>query len=186
MINEFLGTKCGRLYLSSLPLQDCVITPRLSQVCGVIVSPFGVALPTDWTSKAAVLATIDNDVSDNSAAKYLPGVGGIEEPNEITPTTGKDERRVSRRLFTLSMEVPTGDDERYEFLRELQTGWRAWRFWFDTVGGRLIGGQYGIVPDFLSVAFPYGGGVDDVEKGVLRVEWFADGDPGRATMKLYS
>ena len=185
MLNRFLGTNCGRVLLPALPAQDCLIPPKLSQVCGVIVSPMGVALPADWTAKADVLGIIDNDVSDNSAAKYLPGVGEIEEPEEITPSIGKDERRLSRRLFTLSLDVPTGEDERYEFLRDLQTGWRVFRFWFVTVGGRLLGGQTGIAPHFVTVSFPYGGGDSDVERGVLRLEWFADGDPGRATMQLY-
>lgn len=179
MWNRFLNG-CGTVLLPELPTSfDCGLSPLLSQVCGLLILPKGAPGPSSWVLPDAMEAIIDNTVTDNSAGKWIVGRGGVDKPDEVVIELGKRSRKVGARLYTLDYEVNIRPNGVYNFLTTLQTGYRGFNFWFNTLGGRLFGGPNGICPDFVTAWTEYSEEPDEVERGFIQLQWYADGDPPR-------
>jgi len=153
--------------------------PKFSQVTGLIMLPNGVKGPASWVNQSNMEDEIDNSVSDNSKAKYIAGRGGVAEPEEVIVTLGKRSRYKAAARYTLEFEIGVQNSGQYALAQKLQSNYRAFRFWFITQSGRLFGGQDGVRPDYISSVLPLGAAHDDVEKGIFRIDWYADGDPAR-------
>lgn len=184
MWNRFLNG-CGEVTLPELPTAyGCGLSPLLSQVCGLLILPKGAPPPSSWVSADAMEAVIDNTVTDNSAGKWIVGRGGIEKPDEVIIGLGKRTRKVGARLYTLDYEVNIRPNGIYNFLTTLQTGYRGFNFWFNTLGGRLFGGPTGICPDFVTAWTEYSEEAEEVERGYIQLQWYADGDPPRTLANI--
>jgi hypothetical protein len=157
--------------------QDCAGVPNLSQVCGLLIIPDTADLPTDWESKTAWEAVIDNDTE--GAGKYLTGVGSIPEPEKNTITVAKGVEMTTIRDYTLTMEVYNLSNTQYTFLRSLQCNPLNYVFWPENVSGHIWGGSTGIAPRLTDVDFPLGAGEDELEKAVLTINWRSKCDPPR-------
>lgn len=182
--NRFIGGISGCFSEVLLPAlcEDTVetVAPKKSQIRALLILPDGAPFPDDWTLGADVEGIVDNTVTDNTKGKWLIGKGELPAPEEISIRAGKGDRRLGGRIYRLRFEVNTALDTSYEFVRQFQKKYRAFSFWFATKGGRLIGGATGIRPRFVTAHFPYGGQAQDREKGILIIEWLADGDASRA------
>lgn len=182
-LNSFLG--CGGVTLGTLPNNgECILepAPRLSQVAGVLVLPLGARQPDTWNTAADLIEITDPTVSGNATAKWLIGAGQVGEPQILSATFGRQDRIVTGRVYTLTMDVRPLCDSVYLYMRNLQRNWTGFRFWFYTLGGRLIGGSNGIRPRFTSASFPYTNEDGGAEVGRLVLEWKADGDPDRVLL----
>lgn len=144
--------------------------------------PLGAARPVDWTDYSSFAEILDNTTTAIDKGKWFTGQGEIPEATDITVSIGRSVRRIVRRRYDLVLNVDIATDEQYEFIRSLQKNYRSFRFWAPTLGGRLLGGNEGIRPDFLTAKTVYGGGVNDVEAGRISLQWFSDVDPERAYM----
>lgn len=181
MINDFLAATCSRVLMPAIAAdQNTQLPPKLSEISGLLILPLGSAGPTSWISKDAVEATSDNTVADNTKAKWIIGRGEMPQPEDVVVDLGKDERRIARRLYSLEFEVNVRCDPELSFLKTFQRNYRSFRFWFATRGNRFLGGTQGIHPKFVTAWAPMLR--DDVERGFIRIEWFADGAPTRATI----
>ena len=157
--------------------QDCAGVPNLSQVCALLIIPDNADLPTDWESKAAWEAVIDNE--DTGSGKYLSGVGEVPEPETNTLTVAKGVTVVTIRDYSLTLDIFNLSNTQYEFLRSLQCNPLNYVFWIENVSGHIWGGATGISPYLTDVAFPLGAGEGDVEKAVLTINWRAKCQPER-------
>lgn len=164
--------------------QDCTLyEQKFSQVCGFILLPNAATLPTDWTDADDWAVVLDNSLTGEGKGKYLIGEGEIQAPDGDLTEYPKRRQRVTSRLYTVDITVKNLSDTQYLFLKQLQCGWVDFRFWIETVGGRLFGGANGIDPHLVDVAFLYGGGRNDKEEAVLTVIYESDGDPPRADVE---
>lgn len=181
MLNIFGTDYCGDITLPAIcENQSEVLTPLKSQVAGILVLPKGVAGPSSWISSDAWEGVIDNTDTDNAAAKLLTGSGEIPEAEETVARLGKTYEKVVQRVYQLNFDISIREDSNYFFMQKFQQGFRAFNFWILTLGGRILGGQNGIAPDFVTATAPYGGSRSDVERGILKIRWKADIDPSRA------
>lgn len=159
-----------------------LVKPKFSQICGLIMLPLGAARPVSWTDYNSFAAILDNTATDISKGKWFTGQGELPEATDITVSIGRGVRRIVRRRYDLPLNIDIATDQQYEFIRSLQKNYRSFRFWIPTLGGRLLGGNEGIRPDFLTAKTVYGGGVNDVETGRISLQWFSDVDPERTYM----
>ena len=182
MTNYFSTTLCDceQSVLSVLPDGiDCSYTPRNSQIAGIVMLPLGAALPTDWQSAQAFLDAIDNTETAGRKGKYFIGIGDIPESEDITLRLGRTHQEIIGRRWTLNFAPGMAVASQYAFLQNLQKTRRNFRFWFATMGGRLLGGVNGIRPDFVTAKTLYGGGVEDLEVAKLTLQWQAMVEPDR-------
>lgn len=182
-MNSFLTLPdCGDdLTLTAIDVnQDCTLYDQVfSQICGVILMPNTASAVPDWTDVDSWATVIDNSLANNSKGKYLVGEGEIEEPDGDTAEYPKRQLRILNRVYTLDLTIKNLSDAQYEFLRAMQNGWTGFKFWIETVGGRLLGGSSGIAPVLVNVSFLYSGGRNDREEAVLTLQYESDGDPPR-------
>jgi hypothetical protein len=182
-MTNFFSTGCVQSAFPVLPVDvDCIPTPALSQVAGIVIMPIAAGSPADWTDAVSFLDSIDNSDTQDLKGKYFLGVGEIPEAEDITVTLGRGNIKVVRRRYSLLFSPAWFDDVHYSFFRNLQRGRLNFRFWIATYGGRLLGGPYGIMPSFVTAKMVYGRGNDDREVVNLNLQWFADVDPDRANV----
>lgn len=166
--------------------QPEAVKPRFSQVCGLILLPFGAVGPASWATQSDMEGIIDNTDTGNARAKYIAGRGGLEEPEVIVANLGRRTRHKAGIRYRLEYEVSIQNDGQWALAQKLQGNYKAFRFWYLTQSGRIFGGQDGIDPDYIQSAMPLGAGHEDVEKAVFRIEWYADADPSRTLMPNFS
>ena len=130
-------------------------------------------MPTNWASAEAFLEALDNTDTTGAKGKYFLGIGNIDEPADVTVPLGRAHEHIALRKWSLNFAPEIGYSAQYAFLQSLQRSRRNFRFWFATMGGRLIGGPQGIRPEFVTAKAVYGGGNDDLEAGRIVLRWSA-------------
>lgn len=173
--NRFVNTDCSFLELSSIPVnQDCGAAPRLSEISTIIVLPSGAKGPADWTDYDDISGVIDNSTNNNQFAKIVVGRGEIQEGSPVNFNLGKRIKTVGYNK-SMRFELPIMYPEHYTLLQKMQRGATSYRFWFGTLGGRLIGGSNGIQPNYSTGDYAFLRETDSVETAIINISWFEDG-----------
>ena len=174
---------CSQSVFSVLPENiDCVPLPLESQICGVVILPYGAPTPGDWNDIDSWLEVLDNGETQGLKGKYFICTGDVPEAQDIEVNLGRSNRKVVNRVYDLNFYPQWFDATGYTFFRNLQTriGWNPnFRFWFATIGGRLLGGANGIVPSFLTAKAIYSGEIAAREQIKVNIQWKSICDPDR-------
>lgn len=181
LLNQLTGL-CGGVDFNAIPGLsecECAIAPPFSEVQGLLILPIGAKSPVDWSNMDDIEAVIDNSDTNNKRGKWLLGVGEVPAPRLVVAQLGKVAQKLARKVYELSFEVDITASSIYTFLLKLNANYTGFNFWYYTVGGYLFGKQTGIRPAFVTVDFPKGGEDEAVETGIVRITWYADGDPLR-------
>lgn len=178
MINQFLCSCDCEVAGRAIPdAQSCEHYPLLlSQACGLLILPAATPPPSDWTSPAAWNEILDNTVAGAGAAKYIAGEGSLYTDSVIVNTYAKRARVIALRRYAVEIALPDLDNL-YETARRFQKERIAFRFWVQTLSGRLYGGDNGIAPAMNDAAFPLSAGRDDKGRAIIRILFDATCDP---------
>ena len=196
MINEFLnglGTDCSTtITLPALATDPwCEPVPGLSQIWGVVIAPCASDDAFEIVGSAAptlVSAVIDNDASTNNKARLLLGVGGVAEHETAVYEGSMLRDFIVDRTYTLTFEIPLGEQKTYDFLRYLQRNFLDFRFWYIDLANLLYGtvldslnttAYGGIRPKMVNVQFPKSNARDGRNTATLSIMWSADVEPPR-------
>lgn len=136
-----------------------------SQVQGLILLPIGGERPTDWQIQSGWDGVINNGDTSGQKGKYIAVSGSFVEAQatEVSLSGGRAvETRA--RLYRLAVSTPNLNAGHINIARLFQKNVRFFDVWFETVGGRLIGGEKGLRPFFVNAVIPFGGGNDDRER----------------------
>ena len=193
MINTFKDLTCptgcttGVQYKAIGADQTCVAVPNKSQLNNLIITPAGAPAVFDWsvTPITYVAASIDNTVTDNSKSKRLVGIGGVAEPDATERDMPNGVIAVTSRKYTVTFKTSVVDQANYDLLRQMQCGDLKFTFQYTNVGGHAFGDTSGISPSKIDVKLPLLDGKDDVEEGIIVLEYeTTNGDPRRDTNPL--
>ena len=196
MINEFLnglGTDCSTtITLPALATDPwCEPVPGLSQIWGVVIAPCASDDAFEIVGSAAptlVSSVIDNDASANNKARLLLGVGGVAEHETAVYEGAMLRDFIVDRTYTLTFEIPLGEQKTYDFLRYLQRNFLDFRFWYIDLANLLYGtvldslnttAYGGIRPKMVNVQFPKSNARDGRNTATLSIMWSADVEPPR-------
>ena len=149
-------TLCDDFSLPAFPecQTDTAFAQLRSQVCGIIVAPVGATLPGDVSDLDEWLGVIDNTNTDGTKARYITGFGSfLPSESVIAELSGGRLRQVKDRGYRLTFDVVNMDSGHQAFGRKLEGGYRRFDMWLETVGGRIIGGAYGMRPFFTDAVF---------------------------------
>lgn len=153
---------------------NCIVPPKASEVSDLFFTPIAGTNPFDWTVSPveAVADTIDNTNDDNTLSRHLVGKGSIADHTASTYAGPKFRNYVTKRAEVLEFLVPVNDGN-YEFLRYLQDQRVQDIFYFQyaTFGGKLFGGEDGILFNSLDVFFPLASGADAYEEARIVIGW---------------
>jgi len=176
--------------LPAIPaIQDCADYEQVrSQIHTLYIRPQagGVSSADPFTNFAttptATASAIDNTSVNNTKAKFLVGEGGITEPGEVVLQYPMLQDKVTERDYQLVFNVKNLVQAQYDFLLQVQCGNIDLSFYYASGMGTtqwVYGKQGGIVPTKVSVTFPKGGGRDDRDIAIIKLDWKATGDPDR-------
>lgn len=165
--------------------QDCIQPPNLSQICDLFITPINDPAadePFTWTDGVPSVNAggIDNTDAANTKSKQITGKGGIAVP-EISEYLGpKRIRVVKERTYRLEFEVSVKEASMRELVRQLQSGWTEFKFWYATLGGQLFGPEAAIRPSYVDGQLPLDSADDGNELGTIIIEFISTaGDPIR-------
>lgn len=183
MLNQFLELEGCEVNLVAIDAnQDCILIPDLSQVSKIRIVPNIATKPTDWKDDSDWNAVTDNTLTGNTKAKYLKGIGGRPEPSSVQISLPKGKKVTDYKRFRLDFTVFITEEAVFNFLKQMND-WVDFTFWYETVGGKRVGGQNGIKPqNVFSTASIYKPGKNDVENGRLIIEWIADSEAERSVI----
>lgn len=168
-------TLCSDYDLPVFPTcQDSVYYSQLhSQISGLVILPYGAAVPGDWTSIDDWSATIDNTDTTGEKARYLVGKGSFLPNQQVQAVLSGGRLTENReRSYRLTFSVLNMDDGHAEFGRKLQNNLRNFTMWLETLGSRMIGGATGIKPFLVNADFPFNGENGDKESMVVTMDFF--------------
>ena len=150
----------------------------LSQICAIILLPVTADPPTDWTSADAWAAVIDNDDYQDFRAKYLV-VKGSFSPQNTTEIQLSGGRAVETRarLYRFSGSTWNMNSGHMRLARRFQDNVRGFTVWLETLGGRLIGGETGMMPFFVDAEPILGGGNEDRERIDFTIDFYLSSFP---------
>lgn len=169
------ATLCSDYGLPAFPTcQDSVSYAQLhSQIAGLVILPYGAAVPGDWTSIDDWTATIDNADAAGEKARYLVGKGSCLPNQQVQAVLSGGRLTENReRSYRLTFNVLNMDEGHAEFGRKLQNNLRNFSLWLETLGGRMVGGATGIKPYFVNADFPFNGDNGDRESMVVTMDFF--------------
>ena len=168
--------------------QECPsYTQSLAQVSGLVIIPDGAPdVFDDWAgdnpTQVYTNDSVDNTVADNTASKWLIGIGGVAEPEETLLPYPLLQEVVTERTYTLTHRIFNLSNTMYDFLTKLQCGALNFTFYYNDLGGYVYGVDGGLAPFSVDVDFPKGGGNDDRSFADIIITWKAAGDPDRGTL----
>lgn len=167
--------------------QECTSYSRIdSQISDLVIVPIQAPDPFDWTGANPVYVadTINNTVSSLDYARRLVGEGEVLAAESSLVLLPRNRQLVSRRAYTLVFRVKNLEGNQYEFCKRFQGGWKMFRFYFLTVGGKLIGPVGGLLPSFVDCDFPLDPTRGGKEYAEIAIRYEADGDADRASAAL--
>ncbi len=159
---------CATDCTTQLPVvsfSECAPILLQAQVSDVYLANDGYPL-TDWTDPAEWATRINNSSTDASAIRAMTVIASIADP---TVTEKKiSHRRIvySPQEFTITGNIDDNSDTNYDFMRATGCN-RQYRMWYATLGGKLYGGNTGILTN-LRMWEPIV--EDDNEYAVLRLQ----------------
>ena len=180
---------CGvHTFAAASEEQECIRPLAYSQVAALLFLPNTLTRPDgwDWTDPADWAEVLDNTTGNNTSGRYVVGIGEVPEPEKYIGRYGRSGKfqKVLARKYKVSLDVLDLNDTIRELIRDFQCGVSGFTFWIYTTGCRIYGGAGGIPPSFTDGDLPLNGGRNDREYGRMILQFFADGDPGRADIDL--
>jgi hypothetical protein len=172
--NPFTSFSCDPS-LDAFPVsQSCTTYDQLdSQIAGMIVLPDGAPKPTDWATIEGWAGVVDNTDQSLMKGRYLVGVGSfLPNGKQEVELSGGRYKTVGDRSYRLDMTVLQYAPGHESFARKLESGYRSFSVWAETVGGRIIGGPNGMRPFFPDSEFPFQGGENDKEQIRILLDFF--------------
>jgi hypothetical protein len=153
-----------------------------SEVSDIFIRPDGAPdIFASWSTTPTYVAdSVDNTVTDNTASKWLVGIGNVAVANKTETPYPKGKMKVTVREYPLVMRISNLSDAMYNFLRKFQgCGWLGWKFYYVDKANKLYGIAGGLEPSFVDVDFPLAEG--GKKEAILTIRFKADQDPERRT-----
>lgn len=137
---------CATDCTTSLPIvsfSECAPILLQAQVSDVYLANDGFPL-TDWTDPAEWASRIDNDSTADNAIRQLTVIASIADPTVTEKKISHRRLVFSPQEFTIQGNIDDNSDLNYDFMRATGCN-RQYRMWYATLGGKLYGGNSGIL-----------------------------------------
>lgn len=155
-MNLFTGIEFDPCFLPSLGLNGGCTSAKMwrSEISGAYIVPNRAGMPSDWLTAPGWDGVINNEGLTLDSGRYLVGIGEFV-PLEFDPAIlagGRAEVNLPRK-WQLNLTVRDLSESHLALADKMARGWHEFRFWLETIDGRLIGGPTGLGA-FTAVAAP--------------------------------
>lgn len=168
---------------AELPLvdfDDCNPEVSLSEIRKVYVGKAISAPFTDWTDPSEWAARLsETSTTGDDYIRPLTVIGDLPAATNREKVISNDRRVVTGKDRTINFEIDESTDANYDFLRQLECGVTVKRkVWFETMGNKLFGGNYGI-DMYLTGNIVLDRGTDGIERYLFIGTWQSKFSPER-------
>ena len=135
-------------------------------IAKVDAAPFtNVALASEWVTRLSMTTVTGNDY-----IRPLTIIGDKPAPTRNIKDISGGRKKTINKTHVINVTVDESTLENHEFVRLLECGNGRYKFWYETTGGLLFGGNDGIEADLI-LDMVLGRGVDEHQVYNGTVEW---------------
>lgn len=116
-----------------------------SEIVRVFVAKATAAPLTDWALAAEWTARIsETDIASDDAIRPIPVIGDKPAPAAVRRDISNGRNQLLGKDHTVNMTIDDLSEENYNFMLTLECGGQ-YKFWYETAGGFIYGGNNGIL-----------------------------------------
>lgn len=176
-----MNPTCPTNCTTALPIvkfDKCAPVISLSEIEKVYISKPSATAFTDWKLAPEWTARIsETDLVDDDTIRALTVIGDKPAPANVIKELSNGRKVPVRKDHTLNITIDDVSDENYELARILECGGQI-RFWYETSGGKLYGGNEGIEGTIVLDGV-LNRGRDEIETLVGTITWSSKFSPER-------
>lgn len=173
---------CDAITLPTFDFDDCNPDTKESEIYQIYMSPDDPANPglpksgaIDWS--AATPASITTLLA-GADLTVIDVIGDLPEPEQNTRTISKRRKVSGVKKFAINATIDDVSDANYTAMRQLECS-PIMRIWWATIGGRVYGGDNGVLVSISKANAPLDRGEDTYERIELMFDWEALCHPER-------
>jgi hypothetical protein len=171
--------------LAPVKFNDCQPVVAFSEIRRIFIAKKGAAPFNNWKAAGEWIARIsETNITGDDYIRALTVIADKPAAASVFKEISNGRRVVIGKDHTINFTIDDVSDENYEFMRTLECG-GEYRFWYETEGGRMFGGDDGFLArvDANSVL---NRGRDEIEiiNGVMT--WRTKFSPERAISPIYN
>lgn len=169
--------------LPVVKFNDCAPAINLSEIEKIyIAKPIAaafsdVAIATEWSTRLS-----ETSVTGDDSIRPLVVIADKPQPSNVVKEISNGRRMNVRKDHTINVTIDDVSDENYEFMRTLECGGQV-KFWYQTAGGYLYGGNDGIQGTIVLDGV-LNRGRDEIETLTGTITWSAKFSPERVVSPI--
>jgi hypothetical protein len=122
----------------------CEPEAKLSEIKRVLFSTISGGEFEDWSNADEWNFRMSYTSEDRRAIRAITCIADKPQPNSIKKQLSNDRRKITSKTHTINVTVDESTQANHEFIKTLKKG-KKLRVWYETMGGRMFGGNSGII-----------------------------------------
>ena len=181
-MNPTCPTNCAKT-LPIVKFDKCAPAISLSEIEKIYISKPTATPFTDWKLASEWVERIsESDLVDDDAIRPLTVIADKPAPANVIKELSNGRKIPVRKDHTINVTIDDVSDENYELARVLECGGQI-RFWYETSGGKLYGGNEGIEGTIVLDGV-LNRGRDEIETLTGSIVWSSKFSPERITSPI--
>lgn len=170
--------------LPVVSFDDCNPLIAYSEIRRVFIAKKGAAPFANWLNAAEWLTRLSQtSVVGDDYIRPLTVIGDKPAAADVVKDISNGRKKVIGKDHTLNITIDDVTQSNYEFMRALECGGQ-FRFWYETSGGFIYGGNEGFVAN-ISLNDILNRGVDEIETIAGPITWRTRFSPERGLSPIF-
>lgn len=170
--------------LPVVSFDDCNPEILFSEIRRVFIAKKNAAPFTDWTDATEWETRLSQDsITGDDYIRPLTVIADKPAAAGVVKEISNGRKKIIGKDHTINVTIDDVTDENYEFMRALECGGK-FRFWYETSGGKMYGGNEGFTAEF-NLDDILNRGVDEIETLAGAITWRAKFSPERIDSPIF-
>lgn len=184
MPNPTCAANCD-VTLPVVHFDDCAPDVNYSEIRRIFIAKKAAAAFTNWLSPTEWLARMSQtSTTGNDYIRPLTVIGDKPAAADVVKEISNGRRVVIGKDHTINFTIDDVSQANYDFMRALECG-GEFRFWYETEGGKMYGGNEGFVAR-VSMNDVLNRGRDEIETIAGVITWRTKFSPERGVSPIFS
>lgn len=182
MANPLCEDNCDET-LAEVAFSECAPEINLSEIKRIWMGNANTSPFDNWADAAEWLARVSQTSLAADSLRELTVIGDMPAGAAVNRDISNGRQITVGKDRTVNFTIDDVSDPNYEFARQTECGNKR-RFWFETHGGKMYGGNKGIKSKVL-MDLVLNRGVDEIETIVGVLTWRSKFSPERITSPIF-
>jgi hypothetical protein len=170
--------------LPAVNFDDCAPVVAYSEIRRIFIGKKAAAAFTNWLAAGEWTTRIsETSTSGNDYIRPLTVIGDKPAATSVVKQISNNRRKVIGKDHVINFLIDDVSAENYEFMRALECG-GEFRFWYETSGGYIYGGNEGFVAQ-VDMNDVLNRGVDEIETIQGIITWRTKFSPERGVSPIF-